>query len=155
MSLAAQAATTVVALFAAVAAVSLWRGANRHTGSVRRAYRILALTPLLWGAGAIAQQALASASAGATFPFTLADLPGLLALPALVAGLASLRSRGKAARHPLAQRHPARVRPALARGAAARVLTAGLLLTGALTVLTAVYVLSGHIAGTFAAELIH
>ena len=67
MSLAAQAATTVVALIAVVAAVSLSRGANRHTGSVRRAYRLFALTALLWGAGAIGQQALASASAGATF----------------------------------------------------------------------------------------
>src|ERR1035438_5462007 len=57
MSLAAQAATTVVALVAAVAAVSLWRGANRHTGSVRRGYRMFALTALLWGAGAIGQQA--------------------------------------------------------------------------------------------------
>jgi hypothetical protein len=102
MSLAAQAATTVVALAAAVTAVSLWRGANRHTGSVRRAYRMFALTALLWGAGAIGQQALAGASAGATFPFTGADLPGLLALPALVTGLVSLGSRREAARHPLA-----------------------------------------------------
>jgi diguanylate cyclase (GGDEF)-like protein/PAS domain S-box-containing protein len=155
MSLAAQAATTVVALSAAVAAVSLWRGANRHTGSVRRAYRILALTPLLWGAGTIAQQALASASAGATFPFTLADLPGLLALPALVAGLASLGSRREAARHPLAQRHRARVGTAVARGADGYVVASALFIIGWITVLSAGYVRSGDDAGTFAAELIH
>jgi diguanylate cyclase (GGDEF)-like protein/PAS domain S-box-containing protein len=155
MSLAAQAATTVVALIAAVAAVSLWRGANRHTGSVRRAYRIFALTALLWGAGAIGQQALASASAGATFPFTLADLPGLLALPALVTGLASLGSRREAARHPLAQRHRARVGTAVARAADGYVVASALFIIGWITVLSAGYVHSGDDAGTFAAELIH
>ena len=155
MSLAAQAATTVVALIAAVAAVSLWRGANRHTGSVQRAYRIFALTPLLWGAGAIAQQALASASAGATFPFTFADLPGLLALAALVTGLASLGSRREAARHPLAQRHRTRVGTAVARGADGYVVASALFIIGWITVLSAGYVRSGDDAGTFAAELIH
>jgi diguanylate cyclase (GGDEF)-like protein/PAS domain S-box-containing protein len=155
MSLAAQAATTVVALIAAVAAVSLWRGANRHTGSVQRAYRIFALTPLLWGAGAIAQQALASASAGATFPFTFADLPGLLALATLVTGLASLGSRREAARHPLAQRHRTRVGTAVARGADGYVVASALFIIGWITVLSAGYVRSGDDAGTFAAELIH
>jgi diguanylate cyclase (GGDEF)-like protein/PAS domain S-box-containing protein len=155
MSLAAQAATTVVALIAAVAAVSLWRGANRHTGSVQRAYRIFALTPLLWGAGAIAQQALATASAGATFPFTFADLPGLLALATLVTGLASLGSRREAARHPLAQRHRTRVGTAVARGADGYVVASALFIIGWITVLSAGYVRSGDDAGTFAAELIH
>ena len=155
MSLAAQAATTVVALIAAVAAVSLWRGANRHTGSVRRAYRLFALTALLWGAGAIGQQALASASAGATFPFTGADLPGLLALPALVTGLASLGSRREAARHPLAQRHRARIGTAVARGADGYVVASALFIIGWITVLSAGYVHSGDDPGTFAAELIH
>ncbi len=155
MSLAAQAATTVVALIAAVAAVSLWRGANRHTGSVRRGYRIFALAALLWGAGAIGQQALASASAGATFPFTLADLPGLLALSALVTGLASLGSRHEAARHPLAQRHRARIGTAVARGADGYVVASALFIIGWITVLSVGYVRSGDDAGTFAAELIH
>jgi diguanylate cyclase (GGDEF)-like protein/PAS domain S-box-containing protein len=155
MSLAAQAATTVVALIAVVAAVSLSRGANRHTGSVRRAYRLFALTALLWGAGAIGQQALASASAGATFPFTVADLPGLLALPALVAGLASLASRREAARHPLAQRHRARVGTAVARGADGYVVASALFIIGWITVLSAGYAHSGDDPRTFAAELIH
>jgi diguanylate cyclase (GGDEF)-like protein/PAS domain S-box-containing protein len=154
MSLAAQAAITVVALAAAVAAASLWRGANRHTGSVRRAYRIFALTALLWGAGAIAQQALAGASAGVTFPFTVADLPGLLALPALVAGLASLGSRREAARHPLAQQHRARIGTAVARGADGYVVASALFIIGWITVLSAGYVRSGDDAGTFAAGLI-
>jgi len=155
MSLAAQAATTVVALIAAVAAVSLWRGANRHTGSVRRAYRMFALTSLLWGAGAIGLQALASASAGATFPFTVADLPGLLALPALVAGLYSLGSRREAARHPLAQPHRARIGTAVARCADGYVVAAGLFIIGWITVLSAEYVRSGDDPRTFAAELVH
>jgi diguanylate cyclase (GGDEF)-like protein/PAS domain S-box-containing protein len=155
MSLAAQAATTVVALVAAVTAVSLWRGANRHAGSVRRAYRFFALTALLWGAGAIGQQVLASASAGATFPFTGADLPGLLALPALVAGLISLGSRREAARHPLAQPHRARIGTAVARCADGYVVASALFIIGWITVLSAGYVHSGDDPGTFAAELIH
>ena len=155
MSLAAQAATTVVALIAAVTAVSLWRGANRHTGSVRRAYRWFALTALLWGAGAIGQQVLASASAGATFPFTGADLPGLLALPALVTGLVSLGSRREAARHPLAQPHRARIGTAVARCADGYVVASALFVIGWITVLSASYVHSGDDPGTFAAELVH
>ncbi len=155
MSLAAQAATTVVALAAAVTAVSLWRGANRHAGSIRRAYRLFALTALLWGAGAIGQQVLASASAGATFPFTGADLPGLLALPALVTGLVSLGSRREAARHPLAQRHRARIGTAVARCADGYVVASALFIIGWITVLSAGYVHSGDDPGTFAAELVH
>jgi diguanylate cyclase (GGDEF)-like protein/PAS domain S-box-containing protein len=155
MSLATQAATTVVALVAAVTAVSLWRGANRHTGSVRRAYRVFALTALLWGAGAIGQQVLASASAGTTFPFTGADLPGLLALPALVTGLVSLGSRREAARHPLAQPHRARIGTAVARCADSYVVASALFIIGWITVLSADYVHSGDDPGTFAAELIH
>ena len=137
MSLAAQAATTLVALIAAVATVSLWRGANRHAGSVRRAYRLFALTAALWGAGAIGQQELATATAGATFPFTVADLPGLLALPVLVAGLASLGSRRETARHPLAQRHRARIGTAMARGADGYVVASALFIIGWITVLSA------------------
>ena len=155
MSLAAQAATTLVALIAAVAAVSLWRGANRHAGSVRRAYRMFALTALLWGAGAVGQQELATATAGATFPFTVADLPGLLALPALVTGLASLGSRRETARHPLAQRHRARIGTAIARGADGYVVASALFIIGWITVLSAGYAHSGDDPGTFAAELIH
>ena len=155
MSLAAQAATTLVALIAALAAVSLWRGANRHTGSVRRAYRLFALTVVLWGAGAIGQQELATATAGATFPFTVADLPGLLALPALVTGLASLGSRRETARHPLAQRHRARIGTAIARGADGYVVASALFIIGWITVLSAGFAHSGDDPGTFAAELIH
>ena len=155
MSLAAQAATTLVALIAAVATVSLWRGANRHAGSDRRAYRLFALTAALWGAGAIGQQELATATAGATFPFTVADLPGLLALPVLVAGLASLGSRRETARHPLAQRRRARIGTAIARGADGYVVASALFVIGWITVLSAGYAHSGDDPGTFAAELIH
>ncbi len=155
MSLATQAATTVVGLIAAVAAVSLWGGADRHTGSVRRAYRLFALSSLLWGAGAIGQQALVSASAGATFPFTVSDLPGLLALPVLVAGLYSLGSRREAARHPLAQPHRARIGTAVARCADGYVVAAALFIIAWVTVLSAGYARSGDGPRTFAAELVH
>ena len=112
-------------------------------------------TALLWGAGAIGQQVLASASAGATFPFTGADLPGLLALPALVTGLVSLGSRREAARHPLAQRHRARIGTAVARCADGYVVASALFIIGWITVLSAGYVHSGDDPGTFAAELVH
>ena len=137
MSLAAQAATTVVALVA-VTAVSLWRGVptgTRAPSGVRT--QVVYVAALLWGAGAIGQQVLASASAGATFPFTGADLPGLLALPALVTGLVSLGSRREAARHPLAQRHRARIGTAVARCADGYVVASALFIIGWITVLSA------------------
>ena len=154
MSLAAQAATTAVALIAVVAAVSLWRGAGRHAGSVRHAYWLMALAVLLWGAGAIGQQALANASAGATFPLTIADLPGLLALLTTAAALASLRPRREAARHPLAQGR-GRIGTAVAHLADGYVLASALFIIGWITLLSAVYARSGDDPGTFAVELVH
>src|SRR6185437_2952094 len=103
MSLAAEAATSAVAVATAATAVSLWRGADRHTGPVRHAYWLFALATVLLGLGAIGQLMLA-APASTAFPLTLADLPGLLALPVMAAGVASLGSRRGETRHPLAQR---------------------------------------------------
>jgi diguanylate cyclase (GGDEF)-like protein/PAS domain S-box-containing protein len=154
MSLVAQAVTAAVALAATASAVSLWRGADRHTGSVRHGYWLLALAALLAGLGAVGQQALASATAGAAIPLTVADLPGLLALPTLVAGVASLRSRREPARHPLAQRR-GRLGTILALAADAYVLGCALFIIGWITVFSAAYTHSGDDPAMFAGELVH
>jgi diguanylate cyclase (GGDEF)-like protein/PAS domain S-box-containing protein len=154
MSLGAEAATTAVAVVSAATVVSLWRGAERHSGSVRHAYWLFALAGLLCGLGAIGQQLLASASAGGTFPLTIADLPGLVALPTIVAGLASLGSRREAARHPLAQ-HRGRVGTAVAHLADGYVLASSLFIIYWITSLRAGFARSGDDPGTFAVELIH
>ncbi len=154
MSLVAQAVTAAVALIATASAASLWRGAARHTGPVRAAAGLLALAALLAGLSAISQQALASATANAALPLTLADLPGLLALPTLVAGVASLRSRREAARHPLAQRR-GRLGGALALAADAYVLGCALFIICWITVFSAAYTHSGDDPAMFAGELVH
>jgi len=153
MSLLAQAVTAAVALAAAASAASLWRGAARHAGPVRHGYWLLALAALLAGLGAIGQQ-LAGATAGAAIPLTLADLPGLLALPTLVAGVASLRSRREAARHPLAQRR-GRLGGTLALAADAYVLGCALFIICWVTVFSAAYTHSGDDPAMFAGELVH
>ena len=154
MSLPAQVVTAAVALAAAASAASLWRGAGRHAGPVRHGYWLLALAALLTGLGAIGQQALAGATAGAAVPVTLADLPGLLALPTLVAGVASLRSRREAARHPLAQRR-GRLGGTLALAADAYVLGCALFIICWITVFSAAYTHSGDDPAMFAGELVH
>ncbi len=154
MSMLGQAVTAVVALSAAASAASLWRGAGRHAGPVRHGYWLLALAALLAGLGAMGQQALASATAGAALPLTVADLPGLLALPTLVAGVASLRSRRELARHPLAQR-PGRLGAALALGADGYVLGCALFIVCWITMFSAAYPRSGDGPATFAGALIH
>ena len=153
MSLLAQVVTATVALATAASAASLWRGAGRHAGPVRHGYWLLALAALLAGLGAIGQQ-LAGATAGAAIPLTLADLPGLLALPTLVAGVASLRSRREAARHPLAQRR-GRLGGTLALAADAYVLGCALFIICWITVFSAAYTHSGDDPAMFAGELVH
>src|SRR6266851_1471990 len=131
MNLAEQAGTAVVVLAAAAAATSLWRGADQHTGSVRRAYWWFALAAALWGAGVIVQDALAGPATSVPFPLTPADLPGLLALGAFVAGL--VRLPGGRSEH-AGERHPARGRGRVP-GAVAAHLADGYVLASALLVL--------------------
>jgi len=153
MSLAAEAAASAVAVTAVGSAVSLWRGADRHSGSIRPAYRLFALAVLLLGAGSIGQLVLAG-SASSAFPLTLADLPGLLALPVMVAGMASLGSRREAAGHPLAQRR-GRSGTALAYLADGYVLASALFIVAWVTAFSAAYAHSGDAPGTFAVQLTH
>jgi diguanylate cyclase (GGDEF)-like protein/PAS domain S-box-containing protein len=157
MNLAEQAGTAVVALAAAVAAASLWRGADRHTGSVRRGYWWFALAAVLWGTGVVVQDALAGRTTGAPFPLTPADLPGLLALAAFVAGVVRLPSvRGEPAGEPLAQRGrrkaPSAVAAHLADG---YVLASALFVIGWIAAFGPAYPGSGYGPGLFALELVH
>ncbi len=157
MNLAEQAATAVLALTAAAAAVSLWRGAERHTGSVRRGYWWFALAAVLWGAGIVVQDVLAGPATGAPFPLTPADLPGLLALAAFVAGLVRLPpGRGESAGEPLAQRGRGKAPGAMAAHLAdGYVLASALFVIGWIAAFGRAYPVSGDGPGLFALELVH
>ncbi len=155
MSLAEQAATAVLALAAAAAAAAAWRGAGWHAGTVKHAYWLLALAALLFGLGAAAQHTLAGAGTGSAFPLSAADLPGLMALPVLVAGVARLRPRAETGWHPLAQRRPGRAGTVLAYLADGYVLASALFIICWLTTLGPAYAHSGDGPGTFAAQLVH
>ena len=157
MNLAEQAGTAVVVLAAAAAATSLWRGADRHTGSVRRAYWWFALAAALWGAGVIVQDALAGPATSVPFPLTPADLPGLLALGAFVAGLVRLPAgRSEHA----GERNPARGRGRVPGAVAAHladgyVLASALFVIGWIAAFGPAYPGSGDGPGMFALELVH
>jgi diguanylate cyclase (GGDEF)-like protein/PAS domain S-box-containing protein len=157
MNLAEQVGTAVVALAAAAAAVSLWRGAGWHTGSVRRGYWWFALAAVLWGAGIIVQDVLAGPVTGAPFPLTPADLPGLLGLVAFVAGLVRLPpARGEPAGELLAQRGRAKAPGAVAAHLAdGYVLASALFVIGWIAAFGRVYPVSGDGPGMFALELVH
>jgi diguanylate cyclase (GGDEF)-like protein/PAS domain S-box-containing protein len=158
MNLAEQAGTAIVVLAAAAAAVSLWRGADRHAGSVRRACWWLALAVVLWGTGVIVQAALPGPVTGAPFPLTPADLPSLLALAAFVAGLVRLPAgRAEPATERLNQqrgwgRAPGAVAAQLADG---YVLASALFVIGWIAAFGPAYPASGDGPGMFALELVH
>ena len=97
MSLASQAGTAAGTVAAAGAAVSLWWGAARYTGPLRRAYRWFAIAAALWGAGVITAQLLAAPAADAAVPLSFGDLPSLLAVPVMAAGMVRLAAAGSRA----------------------------------------------------------
>jgi diguanylate cyclase (GGDEF)-like protein/PAS domain S-box-containing protein len=138
------------ALVAIAAAASLWRASSRLDASVRNAYRWLAGAALLWGAGFVGQEAMATSGTGTSLSF--ADLLSLLALPALGAGLVGLaRVRGE----PGTDGRRAQARGALARLADACLLSTALFVIGWLTVFGAEYRRTGESAGVFALQAIH
>ena len=97
MSLASQAGTAAGTAAAAGAAVSLWWGAARYTGPLRRAYRWFAIAAALWGAGVVTVQLLAVPAADAAIPLSFGDLPALLAVPVMAAGMIRLAAAGRRA----------------------------------------------------------
>src|SRR5450755_4855470 len=90
MSLAPSAWTALGSVAAAGAAVALLSGRQQPEAD-RLARRWLAVTAVLWGGAAIAQN-VASGVIGAAGPLTLAGLLSLAALAALSLGLAGLAS---------------------------------------------------------------
>ena len=156
MSLASQVGMAAGMLAAAGAAVSLWLGADRYPGPVRRAYRWFAAAAALWGAGVIAAQELAVPVGAAAVPLSFGDLPSLLALPVVAVGFAALAAAGS--RDAAAAMPPAGVR---AQGNAATRLADGYILASSLFLIAwvimfrTVFVRAGAGVPTFAVELVH
>jgi diguanylate cyclase (GGDEF)-like protein/PAS domain S-box-containing protein len=120
---------------------------------MRRAYRWFTIAALLWGASVIVGQALSVPEGAAAVPLSFGDLPALLALAAMGAGLVRLA----AARSASAEPDP----PGSGRGrvagqvADAYVLTSALFLIGWVTLFGPVF-LQAHMSPlTFAVELVH
>ncbi|HEY2552897.1 MAG TPA: bifunctional diguanylate cyclase/phosphodiesterase [Streptosporangiaceae bacterium] len=91
MSVALDAWTAAGALAAAAGVAGLWRAALRRAPAGPRGQRWLAVAAALWGAALIAQDAQGTPVSGAALAVTPADLLAILALPALVAGVAAQR----------------------------------------------------------------
>jgi diguanylate cyclase (GGDEF)-like protein/PAS domain S-box-containing protein len=166
MSLASQAGTAAGTVAAAGAAVSLWLGAARYAGPLRRAYRWFAIAAALWGVGVITAQLLAAPAAAAAVPLSFGDLASLLAVPVMAAGLIRLAAAGSqaaAAEPSVAGPQPFAGPPRWLRGqgaAATRVadgyvLASALFLIGWVTVYRMVFLRAGLGPATFAVELIH
>jgi diguanylate cyclase (GGDEF)-like protein/PAS domain S-box-containing protein len=153
MSLALLAATAAVLLATIVAAVSLWRGAARQPWPDLRAYRWFTIAAGLICASVIVEFAVPTTPGPAPM-LSFTDLPALLVLPVMAAGLAGLAS---AARRALPEAQSAR-RPALAVAGAyladGYVLVAALFLIGWVTLFGAEFVRTG--AGpSFVVDLVH
>ena len=153
MSLALLAATVAVLLATIVAAVSLWRGAARQPWPDLRAYRWFTIAAGLICASVIVGLAVPT-TPGAAPMLSFTDLPALLVLPVMAAGLAGLAS---AARLAVPETQPPR-RPGLAVAGAyladGYVLVAALFLIGWVTLFGAEFTHAG--AGpSFAVDLVH
>jgi diguanylate cyclase (GGDEF)-like protein/PAS domain S-box-containing protein len=154
MSIAAWIPAAAGILIAVAAVMSLWRDAERHPGSVRHGHRWFAVTAVCWAAGLVIRQAVPPGPAGA---LTFADLPSLIALVAVVAGLRALAPDAPAAAR---DQLPARQAGPGGGGLAIRLadgylLAAGLFLIGWVTIFAADYAHWDEGPGVFAAEMIH
>jgi diguanylate cyclase (GGDEF)-like protein/PAS domain S-box-containing protein len=154
MSPAQVAASAVVLLAAVGAAVSLWRGAARQPWPDLRAYRWFTVAAGLICANVIVGQAVPP-PAGAVAMLSFTDLPSLLLLPVMAAGLAGLATAARSAipdaQSPRRSRRLGAVGAYLADG---YVLAAALFLIGWITLFSAAYARSGT-GLSFARELVH
>jgi diguanylate cyclase (GGDEF)-like protein/PAS domain S-box-containing protein len=157
MSIAAHALAAAGIAASALAAIALWLAARRRAGRGRLAYLWFSGAAGLWCLGVIAQQVLGAPLSGVAVGLTLADLPPLLALVAVVAGVVALVAAGggKAGDgwRTLGQRIARR--PAIPRLADGFVLAAVLFVIGWITLLGPDYIRSGSGPGAFAVELLH
>jgi diguanylate cyclase (GGDEF)-like protein/PAS domain S-box-containing protein len=157
MSIAGHALAAAEIAASALAALTLWLAARRLVGRGRLAYLWFSAAAALWCLGAIAQQALGAPLSGVAAGLTLADLPSLLALIAVVAGVAMLVAvgGGKAGDgwRTLGQRMARR--PVIPRLADGFVLAAVLFVIGWIALFGPDYIRSGSGPGAFAVELLH
>src|SRR5579875_1740152 len=96
MSVSTYTLTAVAVAVAAVAALVLWRAASHRSGRVRLAYLWFAGTAVFWCLGGVTQLVVGGSLDEVTGGLGLADLPPLLALPAVLAGTATLVAAGRA-----------------------------------------------------------
>src|SRR5215472_4595358 len=157
MSIAAHALAAAGIAASALAAIALWLAARRRAGRVRLAYLWFSGAAGFWCLGVIAQQVLGAPLSGVAVGLTLADLPPLLALIAVVAGVVVLVMAGGAKAgdgwRTLGQRMARR--PVIPRLADGFVLAAVLFVLGWITLLGPDYIRSGSGPGAFAVELLH
>jgi diguanylate cyclase (GGDEF)-like protein/PAS domain S-box-containing protein len=157
MSLAAVAGAVAGILATAIAVMSLWRGAQRQPWPDRRPYRWFTAAAGLAFASMIVGQTVSLPAGETGMVVSFADLPALLFLPAMVAGLAGMAS---ATRAEVAETQSVRQSR---RGAGAvfayladgYVLAAALFLIGWVTIFGLVFARSDGGASAFAAELVH
>ncbi len=157
MGLTAVAGVVAGFLAAAIAVLSLWRGALRQPWPDQRPYRWFAIAAGLVFASIIVSQTVSLPAGETAMLVSFADLPGLLVLPAMVAGLAGLASstRGAAAETGsgrLSRRGISAVCGYLADG---YVLAAALFLIGWVVLFHHNFAGSGEDPSAFAAELVH
>lgn len=153
MSLLSQVGIAIAVLAAVGAAVSLWWGAEPYTGPLRRAYRWFAIAAVLWGAGAVVGQSLTVPVGAAAVPLSFGDLPGLLALAVMGAGLVRLAAAGQRPAEPVLPGHDqGQVAGHVADG---YVFASALFLIGWVTLFGSAFLKAGTGPATFAAELVH
>jgi diguanylate cyclase (GGDEF)-like protein/PAS domain S-box-containing protein len=153
VSLLSQAGIAVAVLAAVGAAVSLWWGAEPYTGPLRRAYRWFAIAAGLWGAGVVVGQSLAVPVGAAAVPLSFGDLPGLLALAVMGAGLVRLAAAGQQSAEPALPGHDGG--QAAGQVADGYVVASALFLIGWVTLFGSAFLKAGTGPATFAAELVH
>ena len=157
MSIAGHALAAAGIAASALAALTLLLAARRRAGRGRLAYLWFSGAAGFWCLGVIAQQALGAPLSGVAAGLTLADLPPLLALIAVVAGVAALVAAGggKAGDgwRTLGQRMASR--PVIPRLADGFVLAAVLFVIGWIALFGPDYIRSGSGPGAFAVQLLH
>jgi diguanylate cyclase (GGDEF)-like protein/PAS domain S-box-containing protein len=150
------------------AAVSLWLGARGHDGVIARAYRWLAGGAALYCAALIITQ-LAGGALNPAPGLSFADLPSLLALAAVAAGIGVLTTAGRdgdsSAQRLASTRSAHRSEPDGSEGAAGvsvlpgladgYVMAVALLVIGWVTLFSAEFHRSGERPGTFLLALVH
>jgi diguanylate cyclase (GGDEF)-like protein/PAS domain S-box-containing protein len=157
MSLAALAGAVAGSVVAVGSAASLWRAAKQQTGPLRHAYWWFTAAAVLFGANTVVGQTVASPAGAAGAMLSYADLPALLVLPVMAAGLAALAAVGRAAS--IDPPPPRRTRRGLATESAyaadGYVLASALFLVGWVTMFGPAFARAGEGPSEFAVELIH